>query len=214
MWYSFVLTPQKSEALDPPPVYFSALRCVNPRCIHTAVAEDIRKAHDILLNRIKGSGKQMTQVMRKDLLLVHAGAPAQPFHIAPYIGPVKRIPVFRHENRAAFPFLFPQIPTEHPAKRVRQKHRAAFPFAPNLRPAAANGFRRDRPQLRHSDSRRADRAHQEIQPLVVFPPGSLQKPFIFRLGKLPFLFREDLPLHLQGPNSQLRSSVIRKEAVQ
>ena len=190
--------------MDPPPVYFSALRRVNPCCIHTAVAEDIRKAHDILLNRIKGSGKQVTQVMRKDLLLIHAGAPAQPFHIAPYIGPVKRIPVFRYENGAAFSFLLPQIPTEHPAKRVRQKHRPAFPFAPNLRPATANGLHCDRPQLRHPDSRRADRAHQEIQPLVVFSLGGLQKPFIFRLGKLPFLFREDLPLHLQCPNSQLR----------
>lgn len=67
--------------MDPPPVRFSALRRVNPRCIHTAMPKDIRKAHDILLNCIKGSGKQMTQVMRKDLLLLHADALTQPFHI-------------------------------------------------------------------------------------------------------------------------------------
>ena len=141
-----------------PPVY--SIRRINPCHLKTAVSKDIRQIDQIFRFFIKCSCKKMTQVMRKDLLLVHAGAPAQPFHIAPYIGPVKRIPVFRYENGAAFSFLLPQIPTEHPAKRVRQKHRAAFPFAPNLRPAAANGFRRDRPQLRHSDSRRADRAHQ------------------------------------------------------
>ena len=39
--------------------------------IHTAVPENIRQSHHVLLQTIKRTRKKMTEVVRKDLLLRH-----------------------------------------------------------------------------------------------------------------------------------------------
>ena len=63
---------------------------VNSGCVDTAVTENIGKLGNVLFNPVKCAGKQMPQVMRKDLFRVYPRLPAKAFHLPPDIGAVHR----------------------------------------------------------------------------------------------------------------------------
>ena len=58
----------EAELTELPPLFFSASGRINPGGVHAAVAEDVREAHNVLELRVMRPGKEMAQVVGKDLL--------------------------------------------------------------------------------------------------------------------------------------------------
>ena len=75
----------------------AAVHCVDACGTQAAVSQEVSKAHDVLFDAVKGSCKQMAQVMGKDLLFRNTGLFAKRFHFLPYIASVKRLAAFCHE---------------------------------------------------------------------------------------------------------------------
>jgi hypothetical protein len=67
-----ISTPQKPNSFNLPSVNLPALHRVNSRRIDVGVTEDIGKSDNILVHFIICTRKQMTQVVRKNLLLRHS----------------------------------------------------------------------------------------------------------------------------------------------
>ena len=78
---------------------------IYPCSIDAGVAQQIREFCDILIDRVKGSGKQMPEVVWKHFAFRHARLSAQPLHFPPDIAPAERSATAAHENRTAFDFL-------------------------------------------------------------------------------------------------------------
>lgn len=55
--------------------------CINPCGVDAAVSKDIGQVDDIVMLPIISAGKQMAQIVGKDLPFVHPRFPAQLFHI-------------------------------------------------------------------------------------------------------------------------------------
>lgn len=72
-------------------VFFTGGGDIYSRSVYTAVSEDIRELCYILFNSVKGSCKEMPQVMRKDLFGWNSSPFAKRFHLAPYIGAIQRL---------------------------------------------------------------------------------------------------------------------------
>ena len=53
--------------------------------VDTAVAEDIGESYYILLDSVIGAGKEVAEVVRKDLLFGDSCFSAELFHVRPYI---------------------------------------------------------------------------------------------------------------------------------
>lgn len=63
---------------------------IDSGCVDAAVAENVRQLCNVLFNPVKCAGKQMPQVMRKDLFRVYPRLLAKAFHLPPDIGAVHR----------------------------------------------------------------------------------------------------------------------------
>ena len=73
--------------------------------VDAAVPQNVGKSHNILLQRIKGSCKKVSEIMGENLIAAHPGGFAQAFKHFPYMRPVKRFPGFCNEDGAAFYIL-------------------------------------------------------------------------------------------------------------
>ena len=69
MWYNS--TSQQSQALDLPTMDLARLHGIDPRGVHARMAENIGKAHNILLQAIISAREKMAEIMRKNLLFRH-----------------------------------------------------------------------------------------------------------------------------------------------
>ena len=68
--------------------------------VNVAVPQQVGELYDIFLDSIKCAGKQMAQVVRKDLAGSHPGFDAQGFHVAPDVAPVQGLSIFADKHRA------------------------------------------------------------------------------------------------------------------
>ena len=73
---------------------------IDPGGINAAVPQDIRQLCNILLNAIEGPGKELAEVMGKDLGGIDTRCLTQPFHLRPDIASVQRLAGSRHEDNA------------------------------------------------------------------------------------------------------------------
>ena len=53
--------------------------------VNAAVSEDIGESYYILLDSVIGAGKEVAEVMRKDLFFGYSCFAAELFHVRPYI---------------------------------------------------------------------------------------------------------------------------------
>ena len=75
MWWffcpAFGLTSHKSKAVDLSFMDVSAFHGIDARGVNGRMSENIRKAHDILMDGIIGACKKVAQVVREHLALFH-----------------------------------------------------------------------------------------------------------------------------------------------
>lgn len=71
---------------------------IDSGCVDTAVAENVGKLRDILFNAVKSAGKQMAQVVRKDLVRIDSRLLAKPFHLPPDVCAAQRSARSCNEN--------------------------------------------------------------------------------------------------------------------
>lgn len=114
--------PQKVHFFYLPPVRFTRFHYIYPRRIDACMPQYIRKMGYVFIYRVKAPCKQMPKVMRKDLFPRDSGKGAQPFHIRPYIAPVKRFSAFCYEYASASYFPFPYISLQYPAQLTWQNN--------------------------------------------------------------------------------------------
>lgn len=105
MWL-FYSAPQKPELLQQFSMLCAAFHGINAGGFYVGVPQNIGKSHNILLQRIKGSCKKVSEIMGENLIAAHPGGFAQAFEHFPYMRPVKRFPGFCNEDGAAFYISF------------------------------------------------------------------------------------------------------------
>ena len=90
------------------------------------MAQHICQMGEILLNRIKGTGKKMPQVMWEYLAPFHMRRVAEPFHVVANIRPIERLAAFGAEYCARVYTLPPRIFHKFFTQLARYYDRAAF----------------------------------------------------------------------------------------
>ena len=66
--------------------------------VDAGMAQDICQLSDILFHPIKGSGKQVAQVVGKHFVRQDTGLPAECLHFSPNIASIQWMAVFCHKN--------------------------------------------------------------------------------------------------------------------
>lgn len=99
MW--FFLLYDQSQALNLPAVLAAGGHNVDSGGIDAAVPQNIRQLRNILFNAIESPGKELAEVMGKNLGRVDPRCLTQPFHLRPDVASVQRLTGSRHEDNAA-----------------------------------------------------------------------------------------------------------------
>ena len=73
--------------------------------VDAAVAEDVGELGDVLFHVIEHAGKQVPQIVRKDLFGIDVCRLAQCFHFAPDVRSADRLSRAGHKDHTAFDFL-------------------------------------------------------------------------------------------------------------
>ncbi len=101
-----LLPSQRALSIDQPHVFntsavFRAGRDdIDPRCINTAVAENVGELGKVLFHLVKSPGEKMSEIMRKDFSRQDPGFCAERFHLAPDVRSADRFPAFCYKNTA------------------------------------------------------------------------------------------------------------------
>ena len=127
MW--LFLTSQKSKLLYLPSANIARFYSVDTSSFNAGMTQNIGKSDNILLQTVICSCKQVTEVVRKNLILWHSGGFAKIFKHFPYIAPVKRFSVSAYKDWTVFYALFRDIFFQHSAKLFRQKYCPHFSLA-------------------------------------------------------------------------------------
>ena len=71
---------------------------INPRCVYTAVTENIGKFCDVFLNAVKYAGEKVSQIVWEHLVWINICFFAKRFHISPYVCAADRIACACYKN--------------------------------------------------------------------------------------------------------------------
>ena len=71
--------------MDLSSVNIAVFHCVDAGGVDVTVAEDVGESYYILLEGVIGSGKEMAEVVREDLIFGDVRFAAELFHVRPYI---------------------------------------------------------------------------------------------------------------------------------
>ncbi len=126
MWLFLFLTPQQTQLLNLHAMNFSGFHGVNPGGVDAGMTQNVSKSYNILLCRIEGSGKQVSQVMGKDLFFCYMCPFAQGFHQLPYIAPIKRLSGSADKDSSVSNPLFLGVAQKHLAKVIGQHNHTGF----------------------------------------------------------------------------------------
>ena len=85
-----VFSYNQTESLHLLPVFSAGGHDVDAGGVDAAVAQNIRQFGDILFQLIESAGKELAQIMGKDLAWAHVGFATERFHLGPYTGAVHR----------------------------------------------------------------------------------------------------------------------------
>ena len=152
---------------------------VNARRFDARMPENIRQLDNVLVGAVKRRRKQVAQVVRKDLLRVHARALTEFFHLRPDLITGHCIAAFGAKDRAGSGFLprgkFEQLAAEFGG----QQNGTDFTFQSNFCLAVFRRFDGDILHLADANAGGADGLHQERETVVARS---------FRRGDQPFIF--------------------------
>ena len=79
----FPVSNHKLQPLNQPFMLHLCSHDIDTRRIDAAVPQDIRQLYDVLSHAVKGTRKQLPQIMRKHLAGLYPRLPADPFHLRP-----------------------------------------------------------------------------------------------------------------------------------
>ena len=97
----FLFLYHQSQTLDLSAVLGAGGHNVDPGGINAAVPQNICQLRNILLNAVKSPGKELAEVMGKDLGGIDTRCLTQPFHLCPDVASVQRLTVSCHKDNAA-----------------------------------------------------------------------------------------------------------------
>ena len=125
------------------------------------VSQHIRQFRHIPARVIKAAGKQMAEIMWKDLRICNSGAGAEPLHLHPNLFPRHALSASGEKNLARSYFLPVRILLQLPAQLSRNQNRPDLALEKNLRFSGLNRLESDISHLTDPDARRADGLKQQ-----------------------------------------------------
>ena len=187
---------------------------VDARRFDARVAEDVRKLDNVLVGAVKRRRKQVAQVVRKDLLRVHARALAEFFHLRPDLITGHCIAAFGAKDRAGSGFLprgkFEQLAAEFGG----QQNGADLAFERDLGLAVFGGLDGDVLYLADANTGGADGLHQERKAAVARSLRRGDQSLIFCARQFLPAVAEQSVLDLQEPRPAIRPAAEEEKAVQ
>ena len=97
---------------------------VDAGCFNAGVTQNIRQLDHVLAGFIKGSGKQVPQIMRKYFFMHYPSLLAERFHFRPNLLSGKIFTVSGEEDPAGSGFLIFRVAEQFPAELMGQKNGA------------------------------------------------------------------------------------------
>ena len=111
--------------------------------VDAAVAENIGKFGNILLNAVKRAGKQVSKIVRKDLVRVDICLCTKTFHLPPDVCPADGFAVTSNKDRPCCDMLFFGILQQLFLEAFHNKNRADLSLAADSRFTAFDRFNCD-----------------------------------------------------------------------
>lgn len=168
---------------------------INPSCVDRGMSQNIRQLDNIPAGSVKRGGKQVPQIVRKDLRAFHARLLAQRFHLTPNLASGNGLSASGEENFSRGGVVLSGILQQLSAELGREQDRADLPFQVNLRSFVPRGLHGDILYLRNADPGGADGFHQQSQPVLpLFRRRSEESP-VLSLRQFPGLLPESPALH-------------------
>ena len=90
------------HSLQATEVLFPRFNGIYPRGVDTAVAEKIGKTNNIVLHRVKGSCKEMAEIMGEYLFMADIGFVAKHLHVTPNITAIQWFSCFCYKYASGF----------------------------------------------------------------------------------------------------------------
>ena len=118
----------------------AALHDINPRGVNAGMTEQVCQFRYVLLRPVERDGKQMPEVMGKDLAAVYAGVVAQALQFPPDVGAVQRLSVSGDEHGTGRNPHVLAVGQQFPAQILRDEDFPPLALAVNDRDAAPKGF--------------------------------------------------------------------------
>ena len=112
MWY-FLRLYDQPQALDLPAMLHTRGHDIDPGGADGAVPQNVRQFGDILLDHVEGTGKELAQIMGKDLRRLHPGLFTELFHGRPDSAAVQGPARPGDEHRSAADPPSVGIPQQH-----------------------------------------------------------------------------------------------------
>lgn len=140
---------------------------IDTRGVDAGMTENVRKLGNIFFDPVEHAGKEMPQVMRKDLRRVDLCRAAQGFHLPPNIRPTDRFAGAGNEEHPAINPVCRRETKQFFLQRTDNQYGSRFPFESNGRFASPDRFHGDKTQFADANTRSANGLQNKVQPLVV-----------------------------------------------
>lgn len=125
---------------------------INSCRVDTAVSENVGKFRDILFDTVEHTSKQMSQIMRKNLLRIDIGILAKAFHFSPDFRPTDRSACLRYKDKPLTYSAFLNIPEQFFLKFLYKKYSSRLSFERDGCFAASDRIDRYKLKFTHTDS--------------------------------------------------------------
>ena len=103
---SYIKSRDESQPLQLPGVFHPAGDKVDPCCLDAGVPQHIRQPGHIPAGPVEGPGKEMPQIVREYLGLLHPRLGADAFHLRPYLPPAQTLSASGEEYLPGGDLLF------------------------------------------------------------------------------------------------------------
>ena len=124
---------------------------IDPGRVDAGVSQDIGQVDDVVLSVVVGDGKEVAEVVGKDLFALDAGGLGEPLHPAVDDAPVDGSAAAGDEDRAACNAAFPAVGAQLPAESVAEKDDAGLALEGDDCPACRKCADCDKGQLADAD---------------------------------------------------------------
>lgn len=124
---------------------------IDPGRVDAGVSQDIGQVDDVVLSVVVGDGKEVAEVVGKDLFSLDAGGLGEPLHPAVDDAPVDGSAAAGDEDRAARDAAFPAVGAQLPAEGVVEEDDAGLALEGDGRPACRECADCDKGQLADAD---------------------------------------------------------------